>query len=32
MLKALVFCALIFFCVKEGSDILFDIFFGGKKK
>lgn len=32
MFKAIIFCAIIFFGVKVGSDILFDLFFGGKKK
>lgn len=31
MLKALVFCAIIFFGIKTGTEILFDIFFGGKR-
>ncbi len=32
MLKAILFCGLIFFGVKAGTEILFDVFFGGKKK
>lgn len=30
-MKALVFVAILFFLIKGGTDILLDIFFGGKK-
>jgi hypothetical protein len=31
MLKGIIFLAIIFFFVKGGIELLFDIFFGGKK-
>lgn len=30
-MKALIFVAILFFLIKGGTEILFDIFFGGKK-
>ncbi len=30
-LKALIFSVILFFLIKGGTNILFDIFFGGKK-
>lgn len=32
MLKAILFAAVLFLIGKTGSDILFDLFFGGKNK
>ncbi len=31
MFSAIMFCAIIFFGIKIGVEILFDLFFGGKK-
>lgn len=32
MIKGLLFLALLFFLIKGGVGVLFDLFFGGKKK
>ena len=31
IMKSLIFIVILFFLIKGGTEILFDIFFGGKK-